>query len=129
MLSIHVTRLMYCQLLKLGKRIFHKSALQKDLADLCGNKKIPVLKMIRRVITRWNTTSNVINHGLQLRPALDALCIKSDHNRGKPPVKRLKCFRLTDVEWTVLQQLHPILTVSRFHTLLSLCQSYSISLY
>ncbi|KAK0430765.1 hypothetical protein EV421DRAFT_1912525 [Armillaria borealis] len=86
------------KLLKLGKCIFHKSSLQKELANLCGNKKIVVLKMIR-----------VIERGLHLRPALDALCIKSDHNKGKPPVKRLKHFRLTDVEWTVLQQLHPIL--------------------
>ncbi|SJL18670.1 uncharacterized protein ARMOST_22267 [Armillaria ostoyae] len=86
------------KLLKLSKCVFHKSTLQKDLADLCDKKNIAVLKMIRRVITRWNTTSNVIERGLHLRPALDALCIKSEHNKGKPPTKRLKCLRLHDVE-------------------------------
>ncbi|PBK67360.1 hypothetical protein ARMSODRAFT_860977, partial [Armillaria solidipes] len=93
---------------KLGKCVFHKSMLQKDLADLCEKKNIIILKMIRRVVTHWNMTSNMIGHGLQLQPVLDALCIKSEHNKSKPPTKRLKYLRLHDVEWTVLQQLHPI---------------------
>ncbi len=38
--------------------------------------------MIRQVVTCWNTTSMVIDRGLYLKPALDALFILSIHNKG-----------------------------------------------
>ncbi len=68
--------------------------------------------MIWRVVTRWNMTSMVIDRGLYLKPALDALCILSTHNKGVAPTKRLKRFRLRDIEWQILEQLNPILAVS-----------------
>ncbi|SJL14102.1 uncharacterized protein ARMOST_17557 [Armillaria ostoyae] len=99
------------ELLKLGKRIFHKNSLQARLEVLCENEGISILKMIRRVVTRWNTTSNLINRGVSLRPALDVLCTEHEQNDGKPPMKRLKHFLLRDEEWEVLMQLQPILEI------------------
>ncbi|KAK0429535.1 hypothetical protein EV421DRAFT_1723159, partial [Armillaria borealis] len=96
---------------KLGKRIFHKNSLQAHLEVLCENEGISILKMIRHVITRWNMTSNVINRGVELHPALDALCTEHEQNDGKPPMKQLKHFLLRDEEWEVLMQLQPILEI------------------
>ena len=102
------------KIIKLGQRCTRKSALQKKLAYYCGLKKIPVLKMVKRVPTRWNTMYNVVDHAITLRQALDAICKSPELNVGRP-TKRLKRFLLVDAEWDILEALLPVFKV-RFYS-------------
>ncbi|KAK0433217.1 uncharacterized protein EV420DRAFT_1489356 [Desarmillaria tabescens] len=97
----------------LGVSALTKNLLQVCLESLCKKQGISVLKMICHIITHWNTTFNVIDRGVALCPALNALCMEHEHehNKGKPPLKQLKHFLLSDEEWEVLMQLQLILEI------------------
>lgn len=62
------------KVIKLGQCCTRKSALQRKLVCYCGLKKIPVLKMVKCVPTRWNTMYNVVDCAITLRQALDVIC-------------------------------------------------------
>lgn len=66
-----------------------------------GDKK----RMLRAVITRWNTVTDVIVRGLDLQPALDKLCAAS---RGRASIKELL---LSNDEWQCMFQLGEVLKV------------------
>ena len=67
------------------------------------------MQMVRDVSTRWNSTAELIQRALELKDALNILVIKAEHNR--PRGVRLQRFRLTQVEWTLLAELSPLLEV------------------
>lgn len=92
----------------MGRKIFNKEALQEELAVLCAVKKIKVVKMIRAVVTRWNTHGEVIARALELRPALDAICKAHEKEKGKS----IAPYLLTPNEWLFLQQLTDVCRVS-----------------
>lgn len=68
--------------------------------------------MIGDVITRWNSTAELIKRALDLRAALDRLILMDEFN--KPKGVRLARFRLSPTEWKILQELAPVLDVSLF---------------
>jgi len=67
--------------------------------------------MIRDVSTRWNSTAELVQHGLELSPALKILCVKADYNKVGRGV-RLARFQLSPEEWKIFENLSPLLDVS-----------------
>jgi len=98
------------QLKNLAKRIFNSPTLHEDLQICCERSKITPKLMIRAVVTRWNTTAEVIGCALQLREALSLLVNLEQHNKGTCGV-HLSRFKLSKQEWEVLSQLYPLLEV------------------
>ncbi|KAJ7050070.1 hypothetical protein C8F01DRAFT_1348087, partial [Mycena amicta] len=91
---------------RLGHRIFNSETLRKQLAEIANSLKIDNAekkRMIRAVLTRWNTVFDVLDRGLDIQPAIDRLCATST---GRASIKRLL---LSNEEWQVLYQLHGVL--------------------
>jgi hypothetical protein len=65
--------------------------------------------MIRDVSTRWNSTAELIQRALELKEALKALVLMTEHN--KPRGVRLKRFQLSPTEWILFGKLSPLLEV------------------
>ena len=59
--------------------------------------------MVCDVVTRWNSTSKLLEHALYLRKALTVLVSLKQHNRAR--TARLQRFKLTAQEWKLLEQL------------------------
>src|SRR5882724_3711086 len=68
--------------------------------------------MIRAVSMRWNTTAELIGQAKDLRPTLNLLINRGQHNKSCGV--RLKCFQLSAQEWDLLIQLYLLLDVSLF---------------
>ena len=66
--------------------------------------------MIRSIVTRWNTLAEAIGRALALRPAIEKLVTLAKHQKPASG-KSIRRFQLTDDEWTLLEQLHPLLEV------------------
>lgn len=71
--------------------------------------------MVRDVATRWNSTAELLARALQLRKALTLLVGFEQHNRARS--SRLQRFKLSSDEWQLIEQLQPLLQVSRYHTI------------
>ena len=85
--------------------------LRQQLAEIALDLKMPNAekkRMIRAILTRWNTVFDVITRGLELQIALDRLCSTST---GRASIKKLL---LTNAEWQVMYQLQFVLKVCRF---------------
>ncbi|KAJ7064063.1 hypothetical protein C8F01DRAFT_984191 [Mycena amicta] len=96
----------YRKLDRLGHRIFNSERLRKELAEIANNMNIDNAtkkRMIRAVLTRWNTVTDVLTRGLELQPALDRLCSTST---GRASIKALL---LSNEEWQVVYQLQAVL--------------------
>ncbi|THH18573.1 hypothetical protein EUX98_g8934, partial [Antrodiella citrinella] len=102
-----VARFAITKLSQLAKRVFHSPAICADLKIQCESCKIQPKQMIRSVATRWNSTSESITRALELQLALNKLLSLSKYERGGN--KSLKRFKNTDAEWTVLEELKPLL--------------------
>lgn len=76
---------------------------------MCEDVSIKSQKMIRCVPTRWNTVASLVMRAITLRPALDSLVASED---------KLRKLILSEDEWTLLEQLEPLLKVSRVASLL-----------
>jgi hypothetical protein len=66
--------------------------------------------MVRDVSTRWNSTSELIQRGLELREALKFVVVMQEQNRLRSA--RLRRFQLSADEWNLLQELWPLLDAS-----------------
>jgi hypothetical protein len=60
--------------------------------------------MPRDVVTRWNSTFNMLKFALEYRQAIDVITADQD--------VELWAFELSEAEWKIAQQLHDILEVS-----------------
>jgi hypothetical protein len=65
--------------------------------------------MVHDVAMRWNSTSELLDHALQLCKALTVLAGLEQHN--KLHIARLQSFKLAIPEWELLEQLWPLLKV------------------
>nr|GAT60693.1 predicted protein [Mycena chlorophos] len=80
--------------------------LDADLVEIAVSLKFDNAekkRMIRAVLTRWNTITDVITRGLELQPALDRLCLTST---GRASIRSLL---LSNEEWQVMSQLRDVL--------------------
>ncbi|KAE9388156.1 hypothetical protein BT96DRAFT_836722, partial [Gymnopus androsaceus JB14] len=98
------------KIIKIGQCCVRKGPLQKKLAHYCGLKNIPMLKMVKRVPTCWNTMYNVVDHVVKLRKALNAITKLPEYNTGRP-TQQLKHFFPDDADWAILAALLPILKI------------------
>ena len=99
------------QLTELAKRVFHSPTLRVDLAACCAKSHIEAMEMIRSIVTRWNTLAEAIGRALYLRDAIDKLVTLAKHQKVPSGKKSIRRFKLTDDEWLLLEQLHPLLEV------------------
>jgi hypothetical protein len=97
------------QLRSLANKIVNSPTIKADLQECCVRSQIKPALMIQDVSTRWNSTSELIGRALYLRPALQMLVIMREHNKTRGV--RLHRFQLSEAEWNVLVQLHPLLEV------------------
>lgn len=97
----------------MANKIVNSPTLKEDLTVSCGDASISVKQMVRDVSTRWNSTAELIQRALDLKDALNILVIKAEHNC--PRGVRLQRFRLSQAEWTLLDELSPLLEVRLFN--------------
>jgi hypothetical protein len=107
-----ITNLVNSQLRTLANKIVNSPTIKADLEACCLRSLIKLALMIRNVLTCWNSTSELIGRALYLQPALQMLVIMREHN--KPRGVRLQRFQLSEAEWELLIQLHPLLDVRLF---------------
>nr|GAT44657.1 predicted protein [Mycena chlorophos] len=96
----------YRKLMRLGHRIFNSATLRQQLAEIATNLNLSNAEkkcMIRAVLTRWNSVTDVIVRGLELQPALDRLCATS---KGRSSIKSLL---LSNDEWQLMYQVKNVL--------------------
>lgn len=100
--------------------MFHSSTVRTDFKTCCEQAGIRHRLMKRAVATRWNSMSECISRALCLHPALERLLSWSKYNRsGRQGFRR---YKLTREEWSMLEQLEPILAV-RCHVFVISCSS------
>ncbi|KAJ7939279.1 hypothetical protein B0H13DRAFT_1851013 [Mycena leptocephala] len=97
------------KLRNLAKKIVHSPTIKADLAAACMRSEITPRLMVRDVSTRWNSTAELLQRGLELREALKLLVVMQEHNR--PRGARLRRFQLSPEEWKLLEDLSPLLDV------------------
>ncbi|KAJ7191946.1 hypothetical protein GGX14DRAFT_320608, partial [Mycena pura] len=105
----------YRKLNRLGHRIFNSERLRNQLREIAVALKLPEAekkRMIRAVLTRWNTVTDVLLRGLELQPALDRLCTTST---GRASIRSLL---LTNEEWQLMYQLSLVLVEFKAATLI-----------
>jgi hypothetical protein len=107
-----ITNLVNSQLQTLANKIVNSPTIKADIEACCLRSLIKPALMIRDVSTRWNSTSELIGWALYLQPALQMLVIMREHN--KPRGVSLQRFQLSEAEWELLIQLHPLLDVRLF---------------
>jgi hypothetical protein len=106
------------QLQSLANKILNSPTIKANLQECCIWSQIKPALMIRDVSTRWNSTSELIGQALYLRPALQMLIIMCEHNKVRRV--RLQRFQLSEAEWNLLVQIHPLLEVGPLLTLMFL---------
>ncbi|KDQ21387.1 hypothetical protein BOTBODRAFT_76439, partial [Botryobasidium botryosum FD-172 SS1] len=82
------------------KRVRYSTPLQAGLAAECALNDIKFHVPERNVATRWNSTVTMMNSLLSLREAMDKFCDSEEDMRK---------YKLTDIEWTMIDQLSPLL--------------------
>lgn len=85
-----------------AKAVCYSAQWQDLLQKECRRRKIPYHKPERCVASRWNSTAEMLASALSLQPAISAIT-------KKEPL--LHKYHLSDVEWTIANQLQPILKV------------------
>jgi hypothetical protein len=100
------------KLINLRKRVFNSPTLCEDLKTCYERSKIKSALMLRSVAMRWNMISELIGCALLLRDALNLLVGLEQHNKGRHGMRLIR-FKLSKQEWEVLEQLHPLLDISR----------------
>ncbi|KAF7319654.1 Dimer-Tnp-hAT domain-containing protein [Mycena chlorophos] len=91
----------YRKLTRLGHRIFNSELLRKQLVEIALSLKIPSAekkRMLRAILTRWNSVTDMLLRGLELQPALDRLCLTST---GRASIKSLL---LSNEQWQLMYQ-------------------------
>jgi hypothetical protein len=63
------------------KRIFNSSTIRTNLKKACLKTNTKPALMVHDVVTRWNSTSELLDHALQLRKALTILAGLEQHNK------------------------------------------------
>jgi len=82
-------------------KIVNSPMLLEELESCCGKVRIKPKKMICDVPTQWNSTAEMLQHALQLAPALKILIIKAEYNKTGCGV-HLQCFQLSSEECFLL---------------------------
>lgn len=97
---------------QLSKKAFYSLLIREALHQGCSElpKPIAPVSLIRSVSTRWNSVSNMLMRGIKLKTILDDVCNRTEFNKSGGP--RLRRFKFDKTEWTILEQLAPILDVS-----------------
>ncbi|KAJ3511231.1 hypothetical protein NMY22_g15715 [Coprinellus aureogranulatus] len=109
-----VARLAITKLRSLAVKIAHSPTLREGLKSACEKVGCFFKMLSRDVSTRWNSTSELSKSGIDLRPALDRLCIQAEFNKSSGV--RLRRFRLSNEEWRIIEQLAPMLDVITYTT-------------
>ena len=92
------------QLRKLAYKLIHSTTKLLPLWNEYIEKvKLSTQIMPRDVLTRWNSTYDMLKFALKYRQAIDGITADRD--------AELRAFELKEEEWKITQQLHDILEV------------------
>jgi len=95
----------------LTKRAFYSPTIRKALEDqfhIAHPGQTPK-GVILHIETRWNSFTDSLERGIELRPLLDAVCVAAQFNVPNRP--RLDRLKLTTAEWEHIEALLPLLKV------------------
>ncbi len=67
---------------QLGKKAFNNAILRDAILEACKNHDISPMVLIRAVVTRWNTVSDMLQRGMDLRQVLNHVCDMHKFNSG-----------------------------------------------
>ena len=96
---------------QLGKKAFNNAILCQAILQACKDHNIAPMVLIRAVVTCWNTVSDMLQCGMDLREVLDHVC--DMHKFNDTPRSMCLCrFILSEDEWTVLEQCSKYLDIS-----------------
>ena len=95
----------------MARKVHWSSTLRDAFLDGCKERGLHALVLIRAVANRWNTYADVIGRALKVKVVCDDICDKAKFNTGST---RLRKYALSEEEWTILEQLYPILEVCFF---------------
>ena len=73
--------------------------------------KITPKEMVRAIMVRWNSLTDAITRAIYLKAAIQRLLALTKYD--KPGKAGLRRFKLSEFEWQILEQLHPLLQVCR----------------
>lgn len=91
--------------------MFNNAVIREELSKLCLANTLKEQVLLRSVPTRWNSVAEMLGRALVLRPIIGDLCDMAQFN--KRDGVRLRRFILEDDEWQLLDQLYPLLDVSK----------------
>ncbi|KAF5328028.1 hypothetical protein D9758_018770, partial [Tetrapyrgos nigripes] len=100
---------MTTKLRKLGKAFRYKPEPKRDLANACKNNSIKAQNVKHPVGTRWNTWSDVVDRVSEIRMPLDDVVGSNKYSRGGKGKTKLSHLQLDDDEWSLLEEIKPIL--------------------
>lgn len=101
--------IMLSQLRQLAFKIANSPLLSEALTKMCHLLKIEPKQLNKPCDTRWNSSSDLSQSGLEIQPALDRLVVQAEFN--KPGGTQLKRLLMSSDDWTVLRELAPTLNV------------------
>ena len=81
------------------------------LEEIAGAAELDSKVLVRAVKTRWNTVTEVLERGLQMREVLGQLCDMTAFNSSKSGGVQLRRYTIDDDEWEILEQLFKLLHV------------------
>ena len=84
------------------------------LEEIASAAELDSKVLVRAVKTRWNTVTEVLERGLQMREVLGQLCDMTAFNSSKSGGVQLRRYTINDEEWVILEQLFKLLHVSDF---------------
>ena len=82
------------------------------LEEIAAAAELNSKVLVRAVKTRWNTVTEVLERGLQMREVLGQLCDMTAFNSSKSGGVQLRRYTINDEEWVILEQLFKLLHVS-----------------
>ena len=98
--------------MRLSTKVWHSPQIREELARLAGDADLNSETLVYAVRTRWNTVTEVLERGLQMREVLGQLCDMTAFNSSKSGGVQLRRYTINDEEWVILEQLFKLLHVS-----------------
>ena len=103
--------------------MYHSPVLREDFKIACEKAGIKPLQMKCAIATHWNSLADAIMHALKVCHSLEGLLTLAKYDKLGP--QSLRRCKVTRQEWEILEQLEPLLSVSRYTSLvLSLLKQY-----
>ena len=96
----------------ISNKAFNNPRIRAKLEEIATAAGLDSKVLVRAVKTRWNTVTEVLDRGLQMREVLAQLCDMTAFNSSKSSGVQLRRYTINDNEWEIIEQLFKLLHVS-----------------